>query len=442
MSTFARSLLLSLQILFLLLIPATVLGQVPVKFCFTHPTAYDDASPTLGDDHYVDSPAEYAAAGLYVKVWEIEPIIGMPATLVWSGYTAEAGADRGCTPDLSVKIDRHLRYDAFTKARVNGKYVRLTDGDLNLYQFSGSPQGLVEQGWNGSVFTFPATDPSHVAAGNIMAVAELALAEMDPGLPGETFFFRDNPGPCAGGASCAILDTVYLNDATGWHHKSVIAHEVGHVVSFKANMHAQVIPAYMSPNDALCTDAGGIGSHRINSKEYQLAAAYEGFADFYSYAVFNEIGEADCRRESAFTYDFDGDGSGSRQYSCYGAPNPTDDPLIDSDDYLGDYCDGTDVLRGVELDWSRFFWEVVHDGVVDFGTLLAIWDFADLHSAYSTVLPFPPPPPPLPGLPFQGACYPSDCLMMSAMFFLAPPEHADFVDRARTHGILTSSWFI
>ena len=66
MSISARSLLFNLQIPFLFLVPATAFGQVQVKFCFTHPTAYDDASPTLGDDHLVDSPAEYAASGIYV----------------------------------------------------------------------------------------------------------------------------------------------------------------------------------------------------------------------------------------------------------------------------------------------------------------------------------------------------------------------------------------
>ncbi|MCK6528166.1 hypothetical protein L6R50_11620 [Myxococcota bacterium] len=243
------------------------------------------------------------------------------------------------------------------------------------------------------------------------------------------------------GNACALLDTVYISPATA-DYKWTIVHEMGHALSVKADQRLPFAIFYEA-DPGICADAGP-GSHFIISKEFQSAAASEGFAHLYAAITFNNEGESDCRMERSYSVDWDRSGppSDGPQFSCTGSPD-ADAPSVDEKNYLQDWCDGSTYVRGTEYDWLRFFWGEI-PATLDFDSLVEIWDLADPHHWCPTDAPTPfphlpweiPPPP-----AHLGPCYPSDRIMAAASLVLDPTfEFPFFAGHAEQHGVSTGFW--
>ncbi|MEZ4240399.1 MAG: hypothetical protein R3F59_30445, partial [Myxococcota bacterium] len=130
------------------------------------------------------------------------------------------------------------------------------------------------------------------------------------------------------------------------------------------------------------------GGHDLNSKEYQKAAAMEGFASFYAELAFNDDStNADCYYHhsgedwnlNSSTLDDDHDPSCDLgPYDYPGATSP-----IDEYDYLGDYClaTGASDNRATQYDYMRFFWDLhTKSPSLTFDQIAEVWDGSDPQS--------------------------------------------------------------
>jgi hypothetical protein len=137
--------------------------------------------------------------------------------------------------------------------------------------------------------------------------------------------------------------------------------------------------------------------HAQVSKEFQSAAAVEGWGDFYSAWIWNRNSENDCIYDRHYSSDFDMGGvtdTTNGQVSCEGIPTSGVDPAFVSDlslpnitahDWVSDVvnagmCAGPTTNRGTQYDWLRYFWDMVTDENVALDSLADVYDSMDPRS--------------------------------------------------------------
>lgn len=124
-------------------------------------------------------------------------------------------------------------------------------------------------------------------------------------------------------------------------------------------------------------DPGDTVGHSQLSKEYQSAAATEGFADFYSAWLWNRKTESDCVYDRHYDSDFDLDGNLDNQFTnrwvnCEGDPFlydtvPGAAPFNMNRDWMESVmnnttvCNGISTNRSTQYDWLRYWWDMLTD---------------------------------------------------------------------------------
>ena len=341
-----------------------------VDFCVQYNVYYTDASTSVGDDHFTSNGAKKARGARLV-------IIDTTAsTTKFDGNLEENGTDAGCAMDVMVVNSHNHTVKLFAEATLDTNTVEVLDdddpvsGEQYTYTWTPSLVGLSEK----------KLTTSAAEQWNIMAAAGFALDRHDGGLSSETFTFYTEACP-GGGVACVREETpgVFVGylcleadcSVAPAKAKYAITHQQGHLVMIAANGGSREVASSSAAAVGGCT--GGTG-HNVNHSEYQSRAATEGTADIWAAMTFNMVSSgADCGFKSVQAVDWDNDGSNNDQeFDCDGTLYGS----IDGNDYLGDECDD-EAHHGTQLDWLRFWWDMLTDESLDDDDVFAIWNEAD-----------------------------------------------------------------
>lgn len=419
--------------------------------CFRYNIDYDDDDASIGDDYFIEVDAGPGSApkarGLKVRVEDLDADPADPHP--FDGYASYNGVSPGCTPVLDLAVDHQILITTWSEALVGGNVITVRESQFHSVTFRDEHafQETVNQGWPNPYVLHA----NHVKERHwrILAAAAFAQYRERGGLSGRTYFIYDEACPFAGG-SCSLDGSVWLDPAGSEpynRHKYGIVHELGHAMLYQTGA-GQWFVDFLAPT-GVC-DAGRADDEgwREHSKEYQSAAASEGYANFYAALVFNDILDSDCRMEEIYSPNWDNDPAtpADRAFNCTGDPDPMDQPTS-ATDYLGTMCDAPTLAMGTALDWQRFLWDASKGpDSLAFVDLVDIW----VGSTPSTWCPngwpvFPPPPPFLPPSPPPpppwAPCWPSDRMIFYAHPLNGGPltvdEYYAFTDAMELHGVHT-----
>lgn len=192
---------------------------------------------------------------------------------------------------------------------------------------------------------------------NLIAVSTWAFYRFSDGLINKITEIHDLAAGICPGNSCndsyspgSQLATVYINPIHN-KRKFLIGHELGHAFLahwFSANPWPDQNPGqgtlYSRNEGGAACEWAGAGAHAMQSKEYSSGALLEGFPHFYAAYVFNSVADY-----GGFWYYKDGTGITEVDMEA--------GPTGGTAKFLENTCSGSDVARGVELDWARQFWD-------------------------------------------------------------------------------------
>lgn len=312
------------------------------------------------------------------------PAYGVVLRVIWNDNTVQDlglawnGSTPGCADLLfdnsnapfEVKILRRAVIAGNTLEVVNASGALLTTTWLTNHTPTNNGLYYTNIGYTDSI--------------NVLAAASYAMQRRDGGISGETFrFVLDS---CPGQATSCFdpaTDEIYIHDSHV-DRKFIITHEFGHALSSAANGWNSSDVDY-DANVGPCTSAYTNSSHRMNSKEFQSAAAVEGIAHFYSALAFNsDVHDADCDIEKHYNPDWNRNGSTSDlvDVDIFSCEEGVSVASVDNNDYTGDYCTASGAWqnRGTEYDWLRMFWDLHTSYDVSTPTIFEIWNRANPHN--------------------------------------------------------------
>lgn len=344
-----------------------------VEICVDFQTFFTDR----GGDWWNDND-DRPARGIWLSVLEWSTAAEMFPT----HYTDWVQGNGGCA---TVTMDTTESYLIYTEsmAEVNGveinSYDNLVTEDPATYIHY-----LVYSPTVGATLNLDL--PANTQYGQL-AVATWAFYRNNAGLFGsEALIEFYDDGCCNGGPEIQASST----------SKFIIGHELGHGVGYRRDFQQNPSFDYTAAEDGCDGDNVATNQHGQISKEFQSGAAVEGWADFYAAWAWNRNSENDCVYDRHYSSDFDLDGTNATsngQVSCEGIATNGIDPLFVTDssltgitarDWLEDAinaglgtCSGTLANRGTQYDWLRFWWDLVTDENVPFGTLVDVYDRMD-----------------------------------------------------------------
>lgn len=314
-----------------------------VDVCARYDVNLVDADVSVGDDHFT-SDTTHPAWGALVVVVEV----GGPG--VYADYAEDAGSSAGCIPTLALDSTKTYSIKVHSRASIAGNtvYVWTDTTETTLSQFGPSLWQPTSSGTK--TVTSPVAD-----TWNIAAAAGFAQVRDTGGLTGQQYDFVQD----AGSTSWDRTNDRVLIGSMGGERKYMIDHEFGHMLVARA-MGGGDAHSYDSADDDNCDSPGTSDQHALLEREYQSAAAWEGFAHYYGIITFNNVTGSDCWFMYWKPADWNGDhdvddaneaasGASWPIASCAAAMSPPD-----VGDWLGDYCTGTVANRGTEFDWLRF----------------------------------------------------------------------------------------
>ncbi|MCK6528206.1 hypothetical protein L6R50_11830 [Myxococcota bacterium] len=369
-----------------------------LEMCFELNLDFVDGDWTWLSDDYLDWPGPYPAIGVHVRIESNET----PGVL-FNGKLEEPGlfSREGCTPLLSFDDDETYLISIWSYAAVNGNSVY-------VYNNPTLDQVFYTNLWT----AFDPTAYPHLSTvtgttvvrrhWNILGAAIWALHRNNAGMTGKAYKFYDEANPeCAG--SCVSGGEAYIK-ASQTDRKYVISHEMGHLVQYFATSYKSAAKDYDSRMVNCFSDRwdeqdgdsiidhpswlseGDHGSHEMNTREYQSAAATEGMAHFYAAASWNRV-EQDCwfgYYVGWVDWNLDRIRQADEQTGLVDCANGHHvAPWIEDEDYYHNRCwpgldaNGNVVMnRGTEYDWLRFWWDMAYSGGLSVDDVFTIWAFA------------------------------------------------------------------
>lgn len=358
--------LLTLTVLVLVGIDAEA-ATCTVQFCFEYDTDFTDRG---GD--YWDTNEDRTADGITVTAY---PIGGSPSLV------EQASDPGGC---VSFDLDDTYDYAIWTQSEavVNGVTIQVWDEVADPGQFV----------WIHHDFLTTSYHPTdcNVTAGTYdipasTATAQLAVATRMMGMNNfgiQNLDYYDDDC-CSGGAEIRASTT----------SKTSIAHETGHGIGYRRD--EQSAPNFdYSSGEQNCDGDNAAGEHSQVSKEYQSAAAVEGFADLLSAWTWNDT-SGGCLYDRQYSSDFDLDGDldndapGEEGHTqCGGVPADGLASYVTGHDWLDDLITASDPagcttpldFRSTQLDWLRYGWDMLHNGGVPIEDYVTIYDAANPHT--------------------------------------------------------------
>jgi hypothetical protein len=353
--------------------------------CVEYKVSFVDADTAVGDDYFT-SNADRPARGAMVRIKEVG------GSIIAEDNAEDSGADAGCLVGVVLATGTAYEVRVLSSAVIGGNTLEVRDDPV-------SPSTYAEEWtWTPGSGTRKTFDTTIRDEWNVAAAAGFALLRQDAGMTGKGYRFYMDDSSCTsglpscvqreGGAGtpfrvfmCSVVegDTGCPSVNPPAYAKYVINHNLGHVVTAFANGgdRALLNQSATATTSGDCDDNGG--GHAIHTEEYHSSAAWEGIAHLWAAMAFNDHSAAGdgCRFDYYLDVDWDNDlDNDEDRFNCDGAPDPIGAPDVDGDDYTLDECDGT-VGRGTELDWLRFWWDLVTDEGLNDDQVWAIWADAD-----------------------------------------------------------------
>ncbi|MEQ1507538.1 MAG: hypothetical protein ABMB14_35235 [Myxococcota bacterium] len=407
--------------------------NVSQRFCIFVDIAFKDED---GGDRWFDDSVDKEARGFAVEVRK-HNLIGAGSTLVWSGWTEWNGADAGCTPFVTMQHDNAVPqgYRYLVRVRSDGAQVR--GNTIHSYTTPANADAAVT---DVLVFYSPTVNnikvyPPPLSGGsekrwNVLVTAAFALSMHDGDLDSTYTFGQavDGGDPADDVGYHFSPNLVYLDDRKRW----VYMHELGHAVSdYAAGDHAMPFD-YTSSTDN-CGDAPV--DHALLEQEWQSAAAVEGIATWYAEITFNEVyTDADCELAYWRSVDWDNNQSpdtlAAIPHDCIGDPDGSG-TFADEVDWLRNLTDAPDsegcnsVLtnKGVEYEWSRYFWSMVTQHGYSISQIWAVWNGAS-PSTWDDI-----------GATADVWDDPANRVAVSVWVILGSPPSTEGTDAAEAHGL-------
>ncbi|MCK6526054.1 hypothetical protein L6R50_00320 [Myxococcota bacterium] len=369
-----------------------------LRLCFELNLDFEDGDAWVGDD-YLNAPGTYPAIGVHVKV-ESNQTPDVPFDDKLNSVTPPY---HGCTPVLTLDDDQTYLISFWSYAWVNLNNVYVYNNPNHNQVFYTNLWQYFDPDDYAAGSTVYATTPVR-RHWNILGAAIWALYRSNAGLAGETYKFFDEA--YQDGGTCFCEGAVYLTEfSTG--RKYLITHEMGHAVQRYANPEGGNVKDYDSRpincfNDRVDeVDGDSVidhdswfgesdqGSHEMNSREYQSAAAVEGLAHFFAAAAWNAPGQ-DCwfgYWQSWIDWNLDRVRQADEQTGLVDCADGAHvSPAVEAADYFharcfsGYYSVGNAVgNRATPYDWLRFWWDMVSFGGLSVGDVFDMWDEADPH---------------------------------------------------------------
>jgi len=334
-----------LLILFLLG-PAAHASSASVIFCASYQVAY---TGNTAHDDYITSNGDQLARGAKIKVTR-----NSDSSVISNAYSNSA---TGCSSSITLDTGESYTVKIIADALINGNTIQVknTDGTAIWSSTALGSYTPPSGGENKAIVT-----GTH-AAWNVAAAAGWAIYHQPGGLTSQTLTFWTGEA----GNDFQENSGDQYSDIHNDEDKYKVGHEMGHQMSFLFNGKTADTNTLNYGADANGCPALA-GGHDFNSKEYQKAAAMEGFASFYAELAFNDdSSNSDCYyHHSGEDWNLDSvvNSSDASDPSCdlgpYAYPGATSP--IDPYDYLGDYCltSGVSNNRATQYDYMRFLWDL------------------------------------------------------------------------------------
>lgn len=350
----------------LLLLASVAYATVNVDVCVKFVPDLDDADADYENDDYLTTNDPIAARGVHTKVFDVT---GVPF-LIANYWALDSGSYPGCLPvTLTLDPARSYMVQVLSEVDVNDVTVRVFDNHTTpaITVYNSAP-------FNPTAGTKTVYTPTSTLW-NLTLVGSFAMhrSTLGTATPDELDAYAE-ACPNGGGGCCADdgdpADAYVYMSPTGArpYSKYVIAHVFGHCLlkhrtALGGGSNDSLVPTTCDAKDnetPLHSDG-----HFFVSEEYQSAAFWAGFAEYYSAAVFNDhTGTTACSMYFYKAADWDNDdgadGEGAQFLACYGGATVHYDGGFYSrsaTDYFGTYCSGgLAPNRAMEFDWVRFLW--------------------------------------------------------------------------------------
>lgn len=356
---------------------------VEVTFCVTADIELSGLGGGAGD-FWTSNANDKPLPGAFLQVYEAgqNPV----ATYEFNDYTDPS---TGCTGILWL--------DDATDYVVKGESRAEVEDSIVLTVMNNTVADAVYVSWfypEAAPYNPPSMSPVQVTlvagpgiAADTLAVATNAVNRWHGALSNEQIdFYVQQP----------FADTHYLDNqviANNEDHKWVLAHEIGHVIAEMRDEGLPPLKDYDEPVDNCYTNIPAGTSHEMGSKEWQSTAAMEGFANFYSSTIWNNITQSNCDFVYWAPIDWDLDGtddeSSNSSFPCFGDPCVAGEcaspSFMNDEDWLGDLvsaadtqgCAGTLTNRASEYDVMRMYWGIMINQGVSVGQCLNLYDDAN-----------------------------------------------------------------
>jgi hypothetical protein len=333
---------------FAVLIPSVVLANPTATFCAKWSSQYNDSG--VQEDSFTSTSttareAQYAYATVYRK---------SDGYVIWG--TAPLN-ESGCTPVLTLAVNTEYRFRVRTIAQYSStQRIFIQNDSATTWTTSGDDAYEIYDAFytptnQYGVYQYQATFGKHWET-NMMPIAGKIWDRVENGeimIPTSTIILVRKSSGYSYNGKVGSNYTVWCGDSSSYVRKFIAAHEIGHAVGHrKAEMHGSNYGATQPNALCSCNHIGG-ESHCLQSREYIRAAENEGWAHFFSSAVFNNRTAAN----GWFGYykeinDNDG------EYDCEDLPCPID--VTNDVRWMEHECSTGYTYRGVEWDWLTFFW--------------------------------------------------------------------------------------
>jgi hypothetical protein len=320
--------------------PDDILPPGSKKFCFgLDGAAFDDSGEVPG---FTAAPPteDFGREGEFIPATRGWVAMGQLGAPLFTGFL-DAG---GCTPFVIANSTNEISVAFFPLYRRESNGIRGFVSDLNLgpqwpdsmpyFLFFFSPGNalmsevmLDEEEYVNTIYVAAANAMERASGGLSDVLYEFRLRESGDNNGTNTFYAAEGH------------PQVRIKYSVAAREKFVIAHEYGHA------LHIATLGPPLTMNDLDYSVAPSEAEqHTLDSKEWQLTAAFEGFAHFVSAVVWNESAPDE---DAVFR-----SGGGTFELDAFDRVFETN---FDADQFPH---------QGVELDWAQFFWNYHTDAFV------------------------------------------------------------------------------
>jgi hypothetical protein len=339
-----------------------------VTFCATYQTNYADSdmNPASGEDYFYTN-ADKVARGARIRARPTDLSGDEEAFAEWDdGQSLNPGCATLTLNDIKV-YDIYI--DSIASVRGNTVEIRNNYTDEAIW----ASRAL-------SAYIPNNSDVINIVTANTHRAWNAAAAI------GHALYRRD------GGLNRTYLAYTHMVDSSIWDGTKLLmggsppfsdlriglAHEIGHLIGRYRDEDAWPAANYGANQNGCHYEIGDL--HEMQEKDFQSAAATEGWAHFFAAVVYNSTTQTDCGFVYYEEQDYDLDGfpesADPHVLNCESGPS-----VVTAKDYYSEVCEplaGVHENRAVPLDWLRFWWDFVsEEAAVEFSDCIDILDLAD-----------------------------------------------------------------